>query len=812
MIDPRWSQIKGILAAVLELEPERRGIYLDHVCAGDDALRAEVEAYLDYEPEAAEKLPVTRWSDVQPRPEPAPGAPPERLGPYRILRELGEGGMGIVYLAVRDDGAYTQQVAVKIMRSGAGAARLTELFRRERQILASLRHPGIAALMDGGATADGRLYYVLEYIQGRPVIDYCRARHCTVDERLKLFVRICDAVAHAHRNLVIHRDIKPANILVTEAGSPKLLDFGLAKVFDEAAGTTITQTTSTLLTPAYASPEQVRGEPLSTATDIYSLGVVLYELLSGQGPYTAVDTSPLETYRAVCEVEPKPPSQLVKLPQELDDIVLMALRKEPELRYATVEEFRQDIENHLDGLPVRASRGTFTYNTVKFVRRHRWGVAVSVAGVLAASIFMAAILWQWRQSELRFQQARGLAHTVIYELHDAIADLPGSTPARKLLVERALHYLRELETTGGKNRQLQLEIAAAYLKIGDVQGHQSRANLGDFDGALDSFRHARELLLAYLRSDWQSDEAQRLLVDVDTGLTDIYEIQGDAKGWNALRGELTSLMKTRAQRFPDRPELDALYKVHLAYDAGMDGKLADAIPLWNAAIAAYTQLLSKNPADAGTQRALARCHSSLARASQAAGDLGAALRHFLQAEQLQKRLVEAMPRNTRARMELSFVLVEMGWIHHMLKDDRSAVDDYQRTFAIQEELAAEDPSDFRARIELAKLMITAAPAYLDAGNARRAIELLTESRRRLLAELRQTPDNHDLRLHAGWAALNLGDAQVRRRDWAHALQAYTWADADFRALPLGSRLAGDFDPARMRREAAAGIARCRGHI
>ncbi len=177
MIDPRWSQIKGILAAVLELEPERRGIYLDHVCAGDDALRAEVEAYLDYEPEAAEKLPVTRWSDVQPRPEPAPGAPPERLGPYRILRELGEGGMGIVYLAVRDDGAYTQQVAVKIMRSGAGAARLTELFRRERQILASLRHPGIAALMDGGATADGRLYYVLEYIQGRPVIDYCRALH-----------------------------------------------------------------------------------------------------------------------------------------------------------------------------------------------------------------------------------------------------------------------------------------------------------------------------------------------------------------------------------------------------------------------------------------------------------------------------------------------------------------------------------------------------------------------------------------------------------------------------------------------------------
>ncbi|MGJ5814322.1 protein kinase domain-containing protein [Paludibaculum fermentans] len=812
MIDQRWRQIKDILAAVLELEPQRRTAYLDEACAEDAALRAEVDEYLQYERDASERLPVTRWAEMEPEPEPVPDAPPERFGPYRILHELGAGGMGIVYLAERDDGAYTQRVAVKIMRSGAGAARMAELFRRERQILAGLRHPGIAALMDGGATPDGRLYYVLEYVQGRPLIDFCQSRHYTTEERLRLFTRICDAVAHAHRNLVIHRDIKPANILVTEAGAPKLLDFGLAKVFDDAASAAITQTTATLLTPAYASPEQARGEPLSTATDIYSLGVVLYELLSGHGPYAVADTSPLETYRAVCEVEPKPPSHLVKLPQELDDIVLMALRKEPGRRYATVDEFRQDIENHLRGLPVRASRGTLTYNTVKFVRRHRWGVIVSAAAVLAASVFVAAILWQWRQSELRFRQVRGLARTVIYELHDAIADLPGSTPARKLLVERALHYLNELEATGGKNRQLQLEIAAAYLKIGDVQGHQSRANLGDFAGAQDSFRHARRLLLAYLASDGQNDEAQRLLVDVDTGLTDIYEIQGDAMGLQALRSELTKLMQARARRYPDRPELDALYKVRLAHNMGLDGKDRDAIPLWQAAIEAYTRLLTKNPADAGITRALARCHRSLAGANQAVGDLGSSLRHFLQAEQLQKRLVEAMPRNTRARMELSFVLVEMGWIHHMLKDDRSAVEDYQRTFAIQEELAAEDPSDFRARIELAKLMITAAPAYLDAGNARRAIELLTESRRRLQAELRQAPENHDLRLHAGWAALNLGDAHARRGAWAEALQAYTWAEADLRALPVNGRLVGDFDPARMRREVLAGIARCRARF
>ncbi|MBN9656937.1 MAG: protein kinase [Acidobacteria bacterium] len=812
MMDQRWRQIKDILAAVLELEPDRRAGYLEEACRGDEALRAEVDAYLQYEPEASERLPVTRWSDADLNPETVPEHVPERLGPYRILRALGEGGMGIVYLAERDDGAYRQQVAVKIMRSGAGSGRLAELFRRERQILAGLRHPGIAALMDGGATADGRLYYVLEYVQGRPLIDFCGSHHFTLAERLRLFTRICDAVAHAHRNLVIHRDIKPANILVTEAGTPKLLDFGLAKVFDEAAGAAITQTTATMLTPAYASPEQVRGEPLSTATDIYSLGVVLYELLAGQGPYATADTSPLETYRAVCEVEPKPLSQLVKVPQELDDIVMMALRKEPERRYATVDEFRQDIENYLQRRPVRASRGTFTYNAAKFVRRHRWGVAVSAAAVLGVSFFLAAILWQWRQSELRFQQARGMARTVIYELHDAIADLPGSTPARKLLVERALQYLSELEATGGKNRALQLEIAAAYLKIGDVQGHQSRANLGDLEGALDSFRHARKLLLAYPGSDARNDEAQRLLVDVDTGLTDIYETQGDAAGWNSVRPELMELMRARATRFPDQPELDAVYRARLAHNAGLSGKAREAIPLWQAAIGAYTKLLAKNPSDAEVVRALARCHSSLAGASQAVGDLGSALRHFLQAEQLQKRLVEAAPRNTRARMELSFVLVEMGWIHHLLKDDRSAVADYQRTFTLQEELAAEDPSDFRARIELAKLMITAAPAYLEAGNGQRAIELLTESRRRLLAELKQAPDNHDLRLHAGWAALNLGDVQARQGHWTAALQAYTLAEADLRTLPVTNRLPGDFDPARMRREAAAGMARCRARI
>lgn len=797
MNDGRWSQIKEILAAALERGAAERGAYLDDACAGDSGLRAEVDAYLAFEGEAAERLPVTRWHESSEE-----EAPPERLGPYRILRPLGAGGMGIVYLAERDDGAYRQQVAVKIMRRGAGGA---ELFRRERQILAGLRHTGIAALMDGGTTDDGRLYYVMEYVEGRPVVEFCRGRDCGVRARIQLFLRICDAVAHAHRNLVIHRDLKPANILVTADGRPKLLDFGLAKVFRASDGATVTQTGAALLTPAYASPEQVRGEPLSTATDIYSLGVVLYELVAGHSPYPASDTSPLETYRAVCEVEPKPPGQWVKLPRELDDIVLKALRKEPELRYATVEEFRQDLEDHLNGRPVRASRGSRLYRLQKFVRRHQWGAAVSVAALAAASLFLAAILYQWRQSELRFQQVRGLAHTVIFELHDAIEDLPGSTPARKLLVERALHYLRELESTGGKNQALHLEIAAAYQKIGDVQGHQSRANLGDLDGALDSFRHARSLLLA---ADSEQDEAQRLLVEVDTGLSDIYEVQGDAAGWNGVRAELAGLLRTRAARHPEQPELRARYVARLAHEAEVDRQWSVAVARWQEAIAQYGAIVRARPGQWEWARILARCQASLAHARQLAGDLAGSLAAYQEAERLHTRVVAAQPRNARARMELSFVLVEMGWIHHMLKDHRSAVADYQRTFALQERLAQEDPSDFRARIELAKLRITAAPTYLQAGDAERAAQLLREARTRLEEALAEAPDNQDLRLHVGWAELNLGVVEERRGRRAAALRAYEAARATLRALPSAGRLPGEFDVGKMLASAADGAARC----
>jgi len=279
MTPQQWLRVKALLQAALAQPAGARANFVEGACAGDTELRGEVEDLLRFEEEnqAGISLPVTKWHDAVPESEPAAEADLERAGPYRIVRRLGEGGMGVVYLAERDDGDYRQQVAVKVMKSGPHAAEFARRFRRERQVLAELQHPNIARLIDSGATSAGQLYYVMEYVDGLPVTTYARDHKLTVRQRLQIFRHVCSAVTHAHRKLIIHGDIKPGNILVTPDGTPKLLDFGLARVFREGpAADQLPASTVSMLTPDYASPEQVRGERLTTSTDIYSLGVLLY--------------------------------------------------------------------------------------------------------------------------------------------------------------------------------------------------------------------------------------------------------------------------------------------------------------------------------------------------------------------------------------------------------------------------------------------------------------------------------------------------------------------------------------------------------
>ena len=356
---------------------------------------------------------------------PETAAPGRRIGPYEVLRELGRGGMGAVYLAGRADEQYEKVVAIKVVQAGHETEEMLRRFRQERQILAGLDHQNIAKLLDGGTTREGLPYFVMDHVEGEPVDRYCSRHALSLKQRLTLFQTVCAAVAHAHRNLIVHRDIKPSNILVTAGGVPKLLDFGIAKLLptEPSADTTATGTLFAF-TPAYASPEQVRGERVTTATDVYSLGVVLYELLTGRSPYRVKSQGSVEVLKAICDQEPDRPSTTVareqgragtaaptertrkRLRGDLDSIVLKALRKEPHQRYASVDALSEDIQHHLDGRPVAARKGTFSYRTGKFVRRH-W-VGVSAALLVLVAIVGGAVLATYGLVRARRAEAEAL--------------------------------------------------------------------------------------------------------------------------------------------------------------------------------------------------------------------------------------------------------------------------------------------------------------------------------------------------------------------------------------------------------------------
>lgn len=315
MKSEQWQQVRDILDSAIGLSPSERSVYLDQACASDSELRSEVESLLQSHDEAGSVFLNTPAADLKAAlsdASPRSSWIGRRLGVYQIESEIGHGGMGEVYRAVRADGQFKKNVAIKVVRGGYDTAAVLERFRHERQILASLDHPNIARLYDGGTTEEGIPYLVMELIEGIPVDQYCAEHNLSINDRLKLFAQICGAVQFAHQRLVIHRDIKPSNILVTSDGTPKLLDFGIAKLLDASGGGETTMLPA--MTPEYASPEQIRGEPITTATDVYSLGVVLYRLLTGRSPYPEKTRTPLDLARIICEIEPTKPSSVLMRP------------------------------------------------------------------------------------------------------------------------------------------------------------------------------------------------------------------------------------------------------------------------------------------------------------------------------------------------------------------------------------------------------------------------------------------------------------------------------------------------------------------
>ena len=775
----RYEQVMEVVDRVMDCPAEELASRIEQACAGDAELRREVKRLLAADRPGSKFLEESPLDAVAGSGDDATASAIGRhIGPYRIVKEIGRGGMGVVYLAERDDGEYRTRAAVKLIKRGMDTDAVLRRFRHERQILAGLDHPNIARLLDGGTTDDGLPFFVMEYVEGTPVADYAAAHALTVEGRLRLFREICSAVQYAHRHLVVHRDIKPSNILVTEDGTPKLLDFGVAKLLrpeTDASTTDLTATGLRVMTPEYASPEQARGESVTTATDVYSLGVVLYELLAGRRPYRLTSHHPEEVARVISEQEPERPSDAAtredadakgpghaepattaprsrvaaSLRGDLDNIVLTAMRKDPQRRYATVEQFSEDIRRHLESLPVRARSDTFGYRAQKFVRRNRAGVAAAALVVLALVGGMAATLWQARvaraeraKAERRFNDVRRLANMFMFDYHDAIATLPNSTPVRQRLVKDALEYLDRLAQEAGDDRALQRELAAAYLKVGEIQGGAaaarsgatiSAANLGDTAGAQESFRKAQAILERLVALEPGNRETREHLANTYAHFGDPVLMGGGDPG--------------------------------VAYEY-----LRKSAPI-------YEDLLRSDPSNKRLLSKLSVVYESTARMLYGPnlahlGDLPGAIDHQRKAMAINRRLSELEPANAEYRQVLAANYGNLGSSLYLNGNYEEALENQRKAAAVTEALVSEFDANLLYKRELAVQYSNLGRTMLAAGDKDGALEKFSQARDLINSVSAADPSNVDYRRLTAIAAGNLADGLAAKGDRGGARENY----------------------------------------
>jgi len=778
----RWQRVKQVLDGALAMDATGQPGYLDDACEGDSQLRDEVESLLQHHQLAATGF--LKQAAIQLTPSSEKGLPSarigRRLGVYQILSEIGHGGMGAVYRAARVDGQYEKQVAIKLVRGGYDTSSVLERFRHERQILATLDHPNIARLLDGGTTEDGIPFLVMELIEGEPVDRYCDAHRLTVTERLQLFRQVCGAVHYAHQRLVIHRDIKPSNILVTSEGVPKLLDFGIAKILDPSSGgeTTLLHP----LTPGYASPEQVRGEPITTASDVYSLGVVLYQLLTGSSPYSGIPTH--EMARAVCELEPGRPSTVIlrnaqgksnapeatparlqrRLSGDLDNIVLKALRKEPLRRYGSVEQFAEDIRRHLEGLPVNARQGSWNYRAGKFIKRHKAGVAASLIVALTLLGGMAMTLREKRIAEHRFNDVRKLANSLIFEVHDSIRDLPGSTEARKLLVSRGLQYLDSLNTEAKGDQSLQEELASAYEKVGDVLGYPYGANLGDTAGALQSYRKAmtiRESLAAR-----EATEPRLLALTSDyIRMANVLESSGDLAGALVEMRKALPITQRMAATNTSATVADQLGGTYYftAMILGQTGDRDGELKMYQEAASTHEAGLRVDAAHTKLKTHLAGDFAGMALSLRRKGDLAQAIPLQTKAVQILEGVSRANPNVAPLREYLGEAVLRLAGFQKDQGDGAGALERHRRGHQIFQELVAADPKDSLARANVGFASVGMGNSLVMSGQPDDAVPVLQAAVTSFQAMSPESAGNRYVRTGLASAYAGLGEAY---RTWA----------------------------------------------
>lgn len=753
----QWQTIQEMFAASVDLSAEQRRSYLADACADKPEIRAEVESLLGAHYRAGSCF------------EPVP----DQIGPYRLLERIGRGGMGSVYRAERSDGQFQQQVAVKLW-SVAASATLYRRFLDERQILANLSHANIAGLLDGGVTPLGLSYIVMEYVDGVPIDQYCHGR--PLAERLQLFREICAAVHYAHQHLVVHRDLKPANILVTAEGVPKLLDFGIAKVLSPAKPTE-GATVQPAMTPEYASPEQFRGGRISTMSDVYSLGLLLCELLTGRRPYDLTGKTFEEAIRIVCE---QPPGKLRTESADLDAIIAKAMRLEPGERYSSADTLSADIGRYQSKRPVEARRGAAWYVFTTFLARNKVPVATACAVVCLLAVAVAVTVRENRISARRFNDVRQLANVVLFQIHDAVAALPGSTPVRKLIVANALEYLDKLSRDAA-DPKLQLELAEGYSRLGDVQGFQSQANLGDPNGAVASYRKARLHFNEALRAHPADSRAISGMAQTYRRLGTVLAFLRQGGEARQMAAQAVTLMESLAQREPTERNRQSLAAAYSSMADVSDGNLEYR----SKALSIFEELLVAHPQDRSRQRDVALVHKYIAGAQLVNRSSEGTEQHLHRAEELDAARAAAAPDDREAQLDLSFDYSQNGTYYLNREKLPAALENYQKTLEIRLRLARSDPADARLQDRVVYAYSQIGKVWMKMENPREALRSFEDGLRTSQALQARDPNHPQFRSNLATSQSGVGDAESALGNtrqacaaWRGALSVYGQMERD----------------------------------
>lgn len=741
----RWHVIEAIFHDALLVAEPVRTVLLTAQCAGDTMLMAELRSLLaacEAEEDHRSRVGVESVSSGT------------SIGPYVIDGLIGRGGMGAVYQAHRADGQFEQQVAIKIIDAPIVSEFFRERFRAERQMLAGLAHPYIARLLDGGVTDGDELYLVMEFIDGDSITHFCTKHNLSLDDRLRLFIKVCDAVQYAHGHLIVHRDLKPENILVTNDSTPRLLDFGTAKMIQPFSSDTASNATRSDLrtfTPRYASPEQVFEQPITIASDIYSLGVLLYVLLTGDDPYDLKNFSTEELVRVVCGVQPRRPSATKsafgRIDADLDSIALKALRKEPKDRYSTAESLALDVQAYLEHRPVEARKGNLRYLAGKFARRNRFSLAVASLLLVTAVAGVAGVLWQShianeqrRRADARSADLRELSNSLLSELDQALKEIPGSTGAQKMLVTRVLEHLDRMAKDAQGDNRTSLDLIEAYTQLGNVQGNIYYQNVGDTQGAVSSFNRALAIAIPLAQAYPKDKEALRAAAAA-------FEAKGESLSQSGDPQASVTALRTAVHIYDQVVALPAvtpqlIFEAAIAYETlgneeGEDTGLADPV----ACMASYRRALEMDdwalrldPGYMAVRRGIPFMHMHLGNVVLDT-EPDKALEEFRLALQIQ----EALPEDQRKKLnqerlhamllrKTAQALSEMG----MYKDAQEA---FSQSLPVFQRLSDADPKDVNALADVWRILDAQAVSDEEAGNGDLSPIGLADQRRYRLAAL-----------------------------------------------------------------------------